>query len=214
VELASGDLIQFEERYRPPQVASGPANIVSAHVDIGGVQRDVRDYWRLVYSALHHNVRVKYWIVLDPPMQLRFAGIGEVHVVEVHAESSTDPARVYYLDTTFSIISTVEVICYQKARQGELGSCNFLRGDADSNGRVNLTDAIFVVRRLFQGGSEPTCGDAADFDDDGVLSLTDVILTVAFLFQGVDLSQPPGPFECGPDPSDDDLGECKESSCR
>lgn len=213
VELEGGDLIQFEERYRPMLVGSGPASLVAADLEVGDSRREVRDYWRLVYDALHHNTHVKYWVVLDPPVQL--PGAGEVHVVEIHAPESPSSARVNYLGADLAILSSPGVLCYQKAFPGELGSCTFRRGDADSNGFVNLTDPIFSVRHLFQGGPSPGCPDAADFNDDGVLDLTDVILTVAFLFQGVDPSTPPGPYECGPDPSQEDLlGECQDDSCQ
>src|SRR5437867_4464910 len=39
----------------------------------------------------------------------------------------------------------------------------FLRGDADSDGRVALTDAVKVLQYLFRGGGQPECLDAADF---------------------------------------------------
>jgi len=213
VELEGGDLIHFEERYRPAQAGSAPANILAAQVHIGGSQRDVQDYWRLVYAARHHNVRVKYWIVLDQPILL--AGVGHVHVVEIHAPEDPDSARVNYLGSSFATtLSSPEVLCFQKAFPGELAACNFRRGDVDSSGFVNLTDPILALGHLFQGGPAPTCPDAADFNDDGVLDLADVIFSVAFLFQGVDASTPPGPYECGLDPSQDDLENCDDASCR
>jgi len=80
----------------------------------------------------------------------------------------------------------------------------FLRGDANFDGMVNLSDGIFTLAYLFQGGAEPRCLDATDSDDNGKLDLTDVIFTLTFLFQGG--ASPPAPFpENGPDPVSDDL---------
>ena len=77
----------------------------------------------------------------------------------------------------------------------------FVRGDADDNGIVNLTDAIFNLNYLFIGGAEPTCQDSADADNNGSLQLTDGVFILMFLFNGG--APPPDPgVECGVDPAD------------
>ena len=81
----------------------------------------------------------------------------------------------------------------------------FVRGDADGDGRINLTDAVFVFRHLFQGGRQPECLDAADADDDGNLALPDPIAILLHLFLGQTPLPLPGP-EPWFDPSEDDLG--------
>lgn len=58
----------------------------------------------------------------------------------------------------------------------------FLRGDANSDRVVNITDAIFVLNHLFRAGSQPTCLDAADADDNGAVALTDAIVLLHHLF--------------------------------
>jgi hypothetical protein len=81
----------------------------------------------------------------------------------------------------------------------------FLRGDANFDGMLNLSDSIFTLAYLFQGGEEPICLDAIDSDDNGKLDLTDVIFTLRFLFQGG--APPPEPFpDEGRDLVLDDLG--------
>lgn len=74
----------------------------------------------------------------------------------------------------------------------------FLRGDFDRNGAVDLTDAVLVARYLFQAGDAPSCDDAADANDDAVLDISDPVFLLFFLFlQG---PPPPAPF---PDPGID-----------
>ncbi len=89
----------------------------------------------------------------------------------------------------------------------ERDNCNpqdFLRGDADANGRVELTDAIFILSHLFLGGDDPPCSDSADVDDDGELNLTDSIQALTYLFLGGNLPAP-GPSTCGLDETIDPL---------
>ncbi|MCH2586296.1 MAG: hypothetical protein MK138_16185, partial [Planctomycetes bacterium] len=83
----------------------------------------------------------------------------------------------------------------------------FLRGDADTSGEVNLTDAIYLLGYLFQGVEAPACPDSGDFDDDGRITLTDSILTLNYLFRGG--IPPAAPFPgTGQDPTADGL-QCR-----
>ena len=80
----------------------------------------------------------------------------------------------------------------------------FLRGDSDSSGGVNLTDAIHLLNVLFQGADIPDCPDSSDLDDDGRITLTDVIVILNFLFRGGLAPAAPYP-EPGQDPTADGL---------
>ncbi len=82
---------------------------------------------------------------------------------------------------------------------------DFLRGDANSSGKVDISDAVFVLQFLFLGGAAPDLADAADANDDGTLDLSDsVAILMALFLEGGDLP-PPGMFVAGPDPTPDDL---------
>lgn len=82
----------------------------------------------------------------------------------------------------------------------------FIRGDADANGALQLTDGIVILNTLFLGGRMPGCLDAGDSDDNGAIQLTDGIVIFQFLFLGGLMPPDPGPFNCGPDPTDDGIG--------
>lgn len=90
---------------------------------------------------------------------------------------------------------------------GDDGGASFLRGNANSDSGIDLSDAVYLLAFLFQGGPPPRCDDAADSNDDGSLDLSDAIFTLAFLFQGGPPTPEPGPFVPGPDPTPD-LLEC------
>ncbi len=91
---------------------------------------------------------------------------------------------------------------------GSLVEEDFVRGDANGDERVDLSDAVATLNYLFQGGEKPACLDAADSDDSGDLQITDAIFHLGVLFLGR------GPFpaphlECGRDPTRDALG-CRQ----
>ena len=83
----------------------------------------------------------------------------------------------------------------------------FVRGDLDSSGGHDITDAVITLNALFQAAPAPECVDAADTNDDGVIDLTDVIFLLDFMFLGGPAPLPPFP-SCGFDSTDDGL------SCR
>jgi len=80
----------------------------------------------------------------------------------------------------------------------------FIRGDADLEGGVELTDAVYTLNHLFLGGPALPCADAGDVDDDGVLNITDAVYTLSFLFLGGPPPAAPYP-EAGLDPTEDGL---------
>jgi hypothetical protein len=85
----------------------------------------------------------------------------------------------------------------------------------DSDGAVDLTDAVRILDHLFLGGPAPECLDAADTDDDAELSLTDPIVVLSWLFLGGPAPEPPSPTagsypggDCGTDPTASDGLDC------
>lgn len=80
----------------------------------------------------------------------------------------------------------------------------FVRGDANGDSLVDLSDAVRILLHLFAG--LPTdCQDALDTDDNEALNATDAVRVLDFLFRGG--GAPPAPFPAnGVDPSGATLG--------
>lgn len=79
----------------------------------------------------------------------------------------------------------------------------FLRGDANDDGRVNLSDGVTVLGQLFLGRAM-VCGDASDADDDGEVRITDAVYLLQHLFLGG--PEPARPFpEAAGDPVRDEI---------
>ncbi len=74
------------------------------------------------------------------------------------------------------------------------------RGDADEDGALAITDAIFILNFLFLGGRAPACSPIADADGDGVVNITDGVFVLGHLFLGGPAPPPLTPaeiVECG-----------------
>ena len=81
----------------------------------------------------------------------------------------------------------------------------FRRGDADGNGRPNITDAVQILQYLFRAPNAQYCDDAMDVDDSGKVNLTDAVFLLGYLLRP-DSPVPPTPLvDCGPDPTEDGI---------
>ncbi len=87
----------------------------------------------------------------------------------------------------------------------------FVRGDANSDGRSDISDAIQILEYMFFSGVA-SCESALDLDDDGVVGIADAIGKLTQVFQGT--LTPAAPFpDCGSDPTLDGLTCSSQSTC-
>jgi len=96
-----------------------------------------------------------------------------------------------------------------------LGSAGtpFRRGDVTDSGDVDISDIIALLDVLFLGGDPLPCSDAGDSNDDGAIDLGDPIFTLFSIFLMDQNIPDPGPTDCGPDPTGDELPCESQSSC-
>jgi hypothetical protein len=85
----------------------------------------------------------------------------------------------------------------------------FIRGDADSDQTVDISDAVRIFLWLFGGERIVNCPDALDVDDSGGVDVTDGISLLSFLFLGGPQPAPPY-LSPGRDPTVDQLPACRQ----
>lgn len=89
---------------------------------------------------------------------------------------------------------------------------DFIRGDCNGDGTVDIADAVSGLGVLFTG-EDTQCVDACDNNDDGSNDIADPIYLVNFLFDPMSPA-PANPFPtCGMDSSNVDSIGCDASSC-
>ncbi len=137
----------------------------------------------------------------DPPSGVEYDPEGDgtaLTSVGVH-EHWNNPADKQYSRNLGTGLG-IELVMLSGEDEGD-----FLRGDANADGGVDLSDSVRILLYLFNQGREPNCLSSADVDDTGQLEITDAVYLLNFLFLAAEW--PPSPSRaCGPDPTEDDLG--------
>lgn len=65
----------------------------------------------------------------------------------------------------------------------------FVRGDANGDGVINVADIVYLVNFLYRGGDPPVPMEAGDANCDAIVNVADVVYLVNYLYRGGD---PPG----------------------
>jgi hypothetical protein len=55
-------------------------------------------------------------------------------------------------------------------------------GDADNSGRINITDAVYIIRIVFDGGPWPAVPNAGDPNADGSINISDAVWLINYIF--------------------------------
>ncbi len=128
--------------------------------------------------------------------------------------SAENPTHTYEQEGTYDV--TLQVIGFTTVatetkrdfiRVGVVGG-EFVRGDANGDGGVDLSDAVSIFGDLFLGQpAAASCRDALDTNDSGSVDISDGIFLLGSLFQGGPPPPEPHP-NAGVDPTPDGLPDC------
>lgn len=93
-----------------------------------------------------------------------------------------------------------DVTASVRVEKTPLGGQRFVRGDANADGKVDISDPVYTLGYLFLGSAPPGCDEALNADDSDKLDISDAIYALGFLFLGGPAPQAPFP-RCGADPT-------------
>lgn len=129
--------------------------------------------------------------------------------LDLAATLGAGPKWVGFTASTGGLVQDHDVLDWSLTTMPSTGS-EFIRGECNNDGSVNLADAVFLLSFLFPGvGGPPAlpCEDACDADDMGSINLADVITLLGSQF-GMPPTPLPGPSTCGVDPTGGDVSDC------
>ena len=105
--LENNQTIQLYQRWQPALAGTGPARLVLAIADMQGKKVIQNSYWKLIYSAEHHNWNEKFWMLFDNP-------IGDAYGIAVVTEDYPSNVEVYTLDQNLEPLRNFKVLSSEK----------------------------------------------------------------------------------------------------
>jgi photosystem II stability/assembly factor-like uncharacterized protein len=60
----------------------------------------------------------------------------------------------------------------------------YVKGDANDDGKVTVSDVVYLINYLFKGGTPPSLLEAGDVNCDGKITVSDVVYLINYLFKG------------------------------
>jgi hypothetical protein len=85
---------------------------------------------------------------------------------------------------SFAWTAPLALVLLSVGAPAQVGPGTFLRGDANLDADIDVSDAVGTLSHLFLGAPPLACDDAADSDDNGSVEITDAIRTLVHLFLG------------------------------
>ena len=62
--------------------------------------------------------------------------------------------------------------------------CEYLCGDASGDGKVNVSDAVYIINYVFSGGNAPDPIESGDCDCSGSCNVSDAVFVINYVFSG------------------------------
>ncbi len=168
-------------------LANGPAQLMKASVGITEGTAEIERYWQLVYAADWHNTLQTFRVILDPPL-------GMIYAIDINEPyGNLRPAKVALRGRDMEIVRTLVDVSYRETLIIDQSQVPFIRGDANADGQLNLTDAVVVLKYATGRVSSVPCRKALDVNDDKRINIADAVRLLGYLFAG-DVT-PAAPFE-------------------
>ena len=61
---------------------------------------------------------------------------------------------------------------------------NYICGDPNNDGRANISDAVYIINYVFNGGTEPIPFEAGEVNCDGRVNISDAVFMINYVFVG------------------------------
>jgi hypothetical protein len=85
--------------------------------------------------------------------------------------------KVFYFSRLLSTIRVRQLLAWAVEDGVE-----YRWGDADNSGRINLTDAVYIMRIVFHNGPLPQIANAGDVNGDGAINISDAVWLINYIF--------------------------------
>ncbi|HER00598.1 MAG TPA: hypothetical protein ENO22_14770 [candidate division Zixibacteria bacterium] len=162
----------------------------AVNVAVGIENQSGTDGLEVFYHSayLHDNLAIQFskpyeWLSLDSYSGSMLPGEADTipcqFTTEADLEAGTYQAEIH--------LNTNDPEAFEAVIPADLTVINepeYICGDADNSGTVNVSDAVIIINYVFVGGTAPDPLDAADTNCDGSVNVSDAVNIINYVFVG------------------------------
>jgi hypothetical protein len=145
----------------------------------------------------------KHTVKTFPPIGSRYVYeiVGSIFGYEIYVDGPGQVVKMTFKavgngvsDVTFRYIYMTDwhdiTMSMQDSLSGlvRVGATSYLCGDANGDGDVDISDAVYLISYIFSGGAAPIPLLAGDANCDHMVDISDVVYLISYIFSG---GQPP-----------------------
>jgi len=168
---------------------------IGAGFDVGnctvGIENaDGTDGLEVVYLEpyLHNDLAIRFF------MPYRWLEVGSAGGSLLPGEADTIPCLFRSAELDTGVYNALIIISSNDPDPGEnpwtvnaqltVVEMQYMCGDANDDGEINLADAVYIVNYVFKGGPPPDPVCVADANGDDDINVGDAVYIIAFIFSG------------------------------
>jgi len=132
-----------------------------------------------------YTVDLNAFAVLRGPGNPIYTGLGVTAVIAV--SDSTVVSCNFSDDSITEIAPSGRILASFRTGDGPVAAAKFpacyvTRGDADGSGGIDISDAVYLINRIFSGGPAPVTMVAGDHNCDEGVDISDVVSVISYIF--------------------------------
>jgi hypothetical protein len=177
-------------------------NWLTAGANFGDLNaNNVDGIWMRYYDSAGVSFARRFFLPLQPRFQAEMTPLLDSILVNNYANSrhtlfaalvgaafKQNLANVFLNDYHYPLIQPLHDYMYTTVLD-IMNRAEFVCGDADGGGDIDIADAVYLVNYIFSGGTAPGPLASGDADCDDGITIADVVYLVSYIFSG-------GPAPC------------------
>ncbi len=176
-------------KFEIPFSWSGPFDLEFVSVSTAGLRTDYFEIAEAI-SVDPFNNRVTLNLVSSSDNSQPYLAPDSGVIASLYFTYTGDPTGASLTLTTqaygiYQLSYSTDFGVYSPAAlPGSVSGEQYVCGDADGSGSVNVSDVTFLITRVFNGGPGPVPNAAGDADGDGQVNVGDITHLIALIFAG------------------------------
>ena len=117
---------------------------------------------------------------------ITIGGIGVLATIRFNAKNPVIPGECPLNFISIRARDATNSPLYYDTLNATIAICEYFLADANGDGTINISDAVFIINYIFVGGTAPNPLLVADANCDDAVNISDAVYIINYIFVGGD----------------------------